>query len=124
MFLGRTSELNYLNAFYDSEGSQLLVVYGQKNIGKTSLLKEFVKGKPYHYYCARSASEREQTYEWGKELTDHTGDLPEYPSYAEIFRKISGDESGKTVMIVDEFQHAVKLRKRFYEGSCFFCAGK
>ncbi len=63
MFLGRTSELNYLNAFYDSEGSQLLVVYGQKNIGKTSLLKEFVKGKPYHYYCARSASEREQTYE-------------------------------------------------------------
>ena len=84
MFLGRTSELNYLNAFYDSEGSQLLVVYGQKNIGKTSLLKEFVKGKPYHYYCARSASEREQTYEWGKELTDHTGDLPEYPSYAEM----------------------------------------
>ena len=52
MFLGRTSELNYLNAFYDSEGSQLLVVYGQKNIGKTSLLKEFVKGKPYHYYLS------------------------------------------------------------------------
>lgn len=123
MFLGRTSELNYLNAFYDSEGSQLLVVYGQKNIGKTSLLKEFVKGKPYHYYCARSASEREQTYEWGKELTDHTGDLPEYPSYAEIFRKISGDESGKTVMIVDEFQHAVKSGNAFMKDLVSFVQG-
>lgn len=109
MFLGRTSELNYLNTFYDSEGSQLLVVYGQRNIGKTSLLKEFVKEKPYHYYCARSASEREQTYEWGRELRN----LPEYPSYAEIFQKISENGSGKMVMIVDEFQYAVKSGNAF-----------
>lgn len=113
MFLGRTSELNYLNTFYDSEGSQLLVVYGQRNIGKTSLLKEFVKGKPYHYYCARSASEREQTYEWGRELRNLTGNLPEYPSYAEIFEGISENGSGKMVMIVDEFQHAVKSGNAF-----------
>lgn len=113
MFLGRTSELNYLNTFYDSEGSQLLVVYGQRNIGKTSLLKEFVKGKPYHYYCARSASEREQTYEWGRELRNLTGNLPEYPSYAEIFEEISENGSGKMVMIVDEFQHAVKSGNAF-----------
>ncbi len=113
MFLGRTSELNYLNTFYDSEGSQLLVVYGQRNIGKTSLLKEFVKEKPYHYYCARSASEREQTYEWGRELRNLTGNLPEYPSYAEIFQGISENGSGKMVMIVDEFQHAVKSGNAF-----------
>ena len=113
MFLGRTSELNYLNTFYDSEGSQLLVVYGQRNIGKTSLLKEFVKGKPYHYYCARSASEREQTYEWRRELRNLTGNLPEYPSYAEIFEEISENGSGKMVMIVDEFQHAVKSGNAF-----------
>lgn len=113
MFLGRTSELNYLNTFYDSEGSQLLVVYGQRNIGKTSLLKEFVKGKPYHYYCARSASEREQTYEWGRELRNLTGNLPEYPSYAEFFEGISENGSGKMVMIVDEFQHAVKSGNAF-----------
>lgn len=113
MFLGRTSELNYLNTFYDGEGSRLLVVYGQRNIGKTSLLKEFVKGKPYHYYCARSASEREQTYEWGRELTNQTGTLPEYPSYAEIFHKISENGSGKMVVIVDEFQHAVKSGSAF-----------
>ncbi len=88
-------------------------MYGQRNIGKTSLLKEFVKDKPYHYYCARSASEREQTYEWGKELRNLTGNLPEYPSYAEIFQKISENGSGKMVMIVDEFQHAVKSGSAF-----------
>ena len=113
MFLGRTSELNYLNTFYDSKGSQLLVVYGQRNIGKTSLLKEFVKGKPYYYYCARSASEREQTYEWGRELRNPNGNLPEYPSYAEIFEEISENGSDKMVMIVDEFQHAVKSGNTF-----------
>ena len=56
MLLGRTSELKHLNTYYDQEGSQIMVVYGQRNIGKTALLSSFVEDKPYHYYRARSAS--------------------------------------------------------------------
>ena len=42
MLLGRVSELRYLNNYYDREGSQILVVYGQKHIGKTALVREFM----------------------------------------------------------------------------------
>ena len=69
MVLGRAVELKYLNTYYDREGSQIMVVYGEKNIGKTALLSQFVQDKPFHYYRARSASEREQRYQWGKELS-------------------------------------------------------
>ena len=41
MVLGRAVELKYLNTYYDREGSQIMVVYGEKNIGKTALLSEF-----------------------------------------------------------------------------------
>ena len=42
MIIGRTTELKYLNNYYDRAGSQILVVYGQKHVGKKALLKEFV----------------------------------------------------------------------------------
>lgn len=113
MFLGRASELNYLNTFYGSEGSQLLIVYGQKNIGKTSLLKEFVKDKPFSYYCARSASEKEQTFQWGKELSRSGRKIPEFPSYSEILEAVSEEMQDKIVIVVDEFQHAVKSGSAF-----------
>ena len=41
MIIGRTTELKYLNNYYDRAGSQILVVYGQKHVGKKALLKEF-----------------------------------------------------------------------------------
>ena len=52
MLLGRASELNYLNNYYDKDGSQILIVYGQKHIGKTALVREFMKDKPNYYYLA------------------------------------------------------------------------
>ena len=65
MVLGRASELKYLNSYYDREGSRIVVVYGEKSVGKTALLDQFVQDKVYSYYRARSASEREQCYLWG-----------------------------------------------------------
>ena len=56
----RVSELRYLNSYFEREGSQILVVYGEKNVGKTTLLYQFARGKASSYYRARSASEREQ----------------------------------------------------------------
>ena len=56
MLLGRTSELRYLNNYFDREGSQILVVYGQKYIGKTALVREFMEDKSGYYYLARACS--------------------------------------------------------------------
>ena len=33
------NELQYLNHYYEKEGSQLVVLYGQKNIGMTELVR-------------------------------------------------------------------------------------
>ena len=93
MVLGRTSELKYLNTCYDREGSQIMVVYGEKNVGKTALLDEFVQDKPHSYYCARPASEREQRYRWGMELWPEAFTAPGYPAFGEIFQSIAGEET-------------------------------
>lgn len=109
----RTVELKYLNTYYNRQGSQIMVVYGEKNVGKTTLLKQFVKDKPFYYYMARSASEREQQYQWGKELERAGSSLGKYPSFTDIFRMIVKECRGKKVIIIDEFQHIIKASDSF-----------
>ncbi|MBD5547394.1 MAG: ATP-binding protein [Lachnospiraceae bacterium] len=113
MILGRTSELKYLNTYYDRAGSQIMVVYGERNVGKTFLLRQFTKDKSCFYYRARSASEREQRYQWRCELEKEGRKLPKYPSFTDIFSMILSDQDEKVIMIVDEFQYIVKSGDTF-----------
>lgn len=118
MILGRASELKYLNTYYDRDGSQIMVVYGEKNVGKTALLFQFVKDKPSYYYHARPASIREQRYQWGEELGREGIKLAKYPAFTEIFNAVIsksdfGEEKEKKVIIIDEFQYIVKAGTEF-----------
>lgn len=114
MILGRASELKYLNTYYERRGSQILVVYGQRNVGKTTLLLQFAKERPSYYYLVRSASDREQRYRWGRELEEKmNASLPEYPAYQEILTHLKAGVGEKKVIIIDEFQLAVKAGEGF-----------
>ena len=113
MILGRTSELKYLNTYYDRAGSQIMIVYGERNVGKTSLLRQFAKDKSCFYYRARSSSEREQRYQWRCELEKEGIKIPKYPSFTEIFNSIAHDKDEKVIIIVDEFQYIVKSGDAF-----------
>ena len=112
MFLGRTSELNYLEQRYQKQGSQMIVAYGQKNVGRTALLREFAKEKPFVFFSARSCSGKEQRYLWSGEL-DATENISErYPSYSELFLLISQKSDRKVVLIIDEFQNVFFKQNR------------
>ncbi len=113
MLFGRTAELKHLNTYYDQDGSQIIVVYGQRNVGKTELLNEFMADKPGYYYRARAASCREQRYAWGRELGEDGIRLLKYPSYTEIFQAVIGEKSAKKVIVIDEFQYIIKSSDDF-----------
>lgn len=120
MLLGRNTELSYLNHYYDRQDSQIVVVYGQKNIGKTALVREFSQDKPMHYYKARSCSEREQMYQWGMELGNEGIKSFKYPEYQDIFKAITEQKTPKKVIIIDEFQNIIKYSNTFMKGLISF----
>lgn len=103
MILGRATELNYLNTCYQRGQSRLLVLYGERAVGKTALLKQFTEGKACCYYRARSASEKEQRFLLGRELSFPLRANKEAPSYTALFRAVDKD-----ILIIDEFQYIVK----------------
>lgn len=109
MFIGRDAELKFLNNYFVKEGSQILVVYGQRGVGKSALLQQFTRGKKSCFYMARACSAREQMYQWGCELRENGKDVSRYPSYEEVFEQTFDKETTeKQVLIVEEFHHIVK----------------
>ena len=109
MLAGRMPELQYLNQYYDQRGSQILVVYGQRHIGKTTLIKEFMEDKSGYYYLARACSDREQMFQWGMQLrADEIIIDKDFPEINDIFTAICESDVSKKVIVIDEFQNMVK----------------
>ena len=49
MFVGRKNELKLLNDAYRSKKDELIVLYGRRRIGKSSLVKCFAEKKKFYY---------------------------------------------------------------------------
>lgn len=116
MILGRANELQYLNNVYAKEGSQLVVLYGPKNIGKTMLISDFIKDKDSVYYLANEASQRQQLYLMSKQWKRYGISVSEYPEFSEVFDAFSQTIVDKKVLVIDEFEHLVKAGTDFIEG--------
>jgi len=112
-FINRSKELKYLDTYYERTGSQIFVMYGAKGIGKQAILTDFIADKPYYYYKARPASEREQLYQWAKELNANQAKVPKHPQYDDIFSAITDKSKRKKVIVIDEFQFFIKNSSAF-----------
>ena len=56
-FVDREQELQTLQAEYDRPGSALVVLYGRRRVGKTTLISEFIREKPALFFLASEESE-------------------------------------------------------------------
>ena len=56
MFVGREEELGALERLYRKSGFQMVVLYGRRRVGKTTLLDKFSEGKPTLYFTAQVQS--------------------------------------------------------------------
>ncbi len=119
MFIGRESQINILNEYMKRDGNQIMVMYGQQGVGKTTLLHQFIENKQNAIMLeAKPLSEREQLFQWKNkilEADEHT--MPEYPEYNDLFQSIverkTNDTEQKTIIIFDEFQFLLKHSSNF-----------
>lgn len=117
MLLGRDKELQYLNTVYQTPGSRMIVVYGQKNVGKTTLLRDFVSDKQAFLYTATPASTRQQQYLLAGKIRNEQELSTEYPKYDEIFSVLQKDSTAKEkkVYVFDEWEHMIKSDTSFVD---------
>lgn len=93
MLTGREQETAFLENHYKRPGSQILVVYGQRGVGKTALLAAFTEEKQTIRYTAPNCSSRELCYQWGQELREQGKEISSNPSWEEVLQCVSGEKS-------------------------------
>ena len=58
MFIGRENELATMRKLYDSNKFQMVIIYGRRRIGKTTLISKFVENLPAIFFTAQEANDR------------------------------------------------------------------
>ena len=71
MFIGREKEFSEMNRRYAEKNFQLLILYGRRRVGKTTLLKEFCREKNHIFYSAEQSNEKLNLEKFSAEIFRH-----------------------------------------------------
>lgn len=117
MFIGRESELKFLQDKYEEAKGQLIVLYGRRRVGKTETLREFCNGKPHIFFSCAQTTDRVQLSKFSKRLLQE--DIParryvtEFADWEKAFQAILdlpyGDK--KKLIVIDEFPYMCRGNK-------------
>ena len=116
--IGRNVELNTLNEAYNQDVGTICVLYGREGMGKTTLLKEYVKDKQALGFYALPGSEKEQKRHFIQAVTAQTNRAlmtfaePD-DSYEQLISNALRQMSGRVVLVIEDFIHLVKASDSF-----------
>ena len=116
MFIGREEELRELNERFNSGRFEMGVVYGSRRIGKTSILKQFIKDKLAFYFQAKESNELDNRTAFSNKVNELIG-VPYsfvYPTYSDGFDALLKYAGGKPlVIVIDEIAFISQSDKGF-----------
>ena len=117
-FVGRQEELRYLEEQYKDEHATMVVIYGRRRMGKTTLIREFSQGKPFIYFLATEEAERFNIRAFKNQIAEFADDAllaqARVDNWDILFQTLAKRISGrKLVLALDEFQCLGKANAAF-----------
>lgn len=116
-FIGRISELETLEQEFQ-RNSGFVVIYGRRRVGKTRLIKEFIKDKNSFYFLATKEVESQSMKRFAgviaRTTKNQTVSKVAFNDWLDLFQVIADykpDE--KKVIVIDEFPYLVKTNEAF-----------
>ncbi len=116
MFVARERELDALARMYEKDGFQMVVLYGRRRVGKTSLIDEFVKGKRTLYFTAQQKTSRQNLQLFSTAVYSAfslPASLPGFSSWNDALSFVV-EQAGRTpdgqplMFVFDEFPYAAE----------------
>ncbi len=114
MFIGRETELRFLEERYQEDRGQLVVLYGRRRVGKTETLREFCKDKPHVFYSCTQSTDKVQLVKFSqlmlKEDIPARNYITEFVDWENAFHAVLDLPYGdrKKLIVIDEFPYMCK----------------
>lgn len=68
MFIGRETELAFLQDKYEEKRGQFIALYGRRRVGKTETLREFCKDNPHIFYSCTQSTDKVQLAKFSRQI--------------------------------------------------------
>lgn len=116
-FLGREKEILDLEKEYARDGG-FVVIYGRRRIGKTTLIKQFIKSKTAFYFLATKEVESQSMKRFAGVIARTTGNSvlqkAAFSDWLDLFQVVADYKPNeKKVLVIDEFPYLVKVNDSF-----------
>ena len=111
MFIGREKELKSLESVFEKEGFGMTVIYGRRRVGKSTLIKEFVKDKKVIFYTATKVGAERNLELFTKQVLDvldpsiSDATFPTVESVLDLISDRIQDKEEKIVLVIDELPY-------------------
>lgn len=117
-FIDREAETATLENEYARNGSSLVILYGRRRVGKTSLINKFIEGKNALFFLASEESEAQNRESFKQRAADFiNSSLLRHAAVSNwdvIFKAIIDTEfDKKPIIVMDEFQYIGKSNPAF-----------
>ncbi len=111
-FIGREPELAELEERYRSDRFEMVVVYGRRRVGKTSLIARFCVDKPHVFYVAQEYNDASALQDFSRSIFEAGGiesGAPSFGSWKDAFAQLArlGRER-RMVVVIDEFPYLAR----------------
>ena len=112
MFVGRKTELDRLASLYEQDTFQMVVVYGRRRVGKTTLINEFCRDKRTLSFTALEQSDADNLADFNRSVASFFG-LPAsmggYSTWTDALSYVAERaKSERFVFVFDEFPYAAQ----------------
>lgn len=117
-FVDRAEELQFLQEQYKQKESSLVIIYGRRRTGKTTLIQKFIEDKPALYFLATEESERENIQNLKQLMASFSDNellaAADGLGWMDIFRIFAKTTSNKRqILVIDEFQYLCTANSAF-----------
>jgi AAA+ ATPase superfamily predicted ATPase len=114
-FIDRERELKSLEKFWQEKEAQLIVIYGKRRIGKTELIKHFIKNRSHIYFLAQKINEHENLKLLGEAIGGFFDDdfLAQrgFDNWRMCFEYLKKHLQKRVVLVIDEFSYLAEANK-------------
>ena len=118
MFINRSEDLSFLNEQYNRAEASLVILYGRRRVGKTSLISEFGKDKTMLFFLATEESELINRNRFTQAAAEFTGNellrSATFDNWEVIFSTLASYKPDtRKLIVIDEFQYIGKSNPSF-----------
>ncbi|MBU1200745.1 ATP-binding protein [Patescibacteria group bacterium] len=112
-FINRKQETAKLNELWEQKRAQLVVMYGKRRVGKTELIKQFIKDGRGIYFLADKRTLKDQLLEFARVVGNYFNDefvaKKGFDDWLEAFQYLKQKAKNKQIVVaLDEYPYLVE----------------